>query len=85
MNELSVGLVRFCEKMASRWMRKNKHCDYTDFWDSYGAHDVNLWVEDNRLSVTVYPLVADPFGYLTADTSNGVTVVVLPWFPKVKK
>lgn len=46
-----------------------------DDWHSYGGYDLNLYVCDGQLVVTVYPLVDDGTGFMTTDTGTYKTVV----------
>lgn len=48
---------------------------YRDEWTSKGDYDLNLYVEDGRLSVCAYPLIFENGG-LVADTSQLIELVV---------
>ena len=77
--EITPELVRRCDKLAKRWMRKNKHVVHEDTWDSFLDHDINLYVEDNQITVTAYPLTIDPFGDIVPITDKGVAIIVHYW------
>ena len=83
--ELSQELVKYCEKVAKSWKRHHKFEDWEDDWDTFLNHDINLYVEDNILTVTVYALDFDLFGDLCTVTDSGVNIIIQPWFPKVRK
>lgn len=85
-----IDLYKFAEKWAKQWVRKHKYDEYADEWDAFGMrsdnpYDVNLYVEDNVLSITAYPLVRDVFGSLVIETDSMFYVYVCPWNPKSKK
>lgn len=82
---ITPELVKYCEKTAKKWKRKNKFSAYEDTWDSFENNDINLYVEDNLITVTAYPLEYDNFGDLCPVTDASVVIVVMPWFPKEKK
>ena len=85
-----IDHYKFAEKWAKQWMRKHKYDEYADEWDAFGMRsdnpfDVNLYVEDNVLSITAYPLVRDYNGHHVIDTDKMFHVYVCPWNPKSKK
>jgi hypothetical protein len=48
---------------------------YRDDWTSKGDYDLNLYVEDGRLSVCAYPLTFDPKLGTVADFSQLIVLV----------
>jgi hypothetical protein len=51
------------------------HEEQHDAWHSHGGYDLNLWVEDGQLTMSVYPLIDDGTGFMTTDTSAWKTIV----------
>jgi hypothetical protein len=80
-----IEIYKFAEKWAKKWMRKNKWDEYADEWDTYGMYDINLYVEDNVLSITAYPLVPDTFGALVIATDKMFQVYMCTWHAKSSK
>lgn len=83
--EVTYDLVRYCERMAKKWMRRNKYIGHDDVWDSYDNYDINLYVDDDEVHVTVYCLERDAFGDLVMKTQTGVTLVVATHIQKTKR
>ena len=46
-----------------------------DDWHSYGGYDLNLYVCEGQITVTVYALKDDGTGFMTTDTGTYKTVV----------
>jgi len=86
-------IYAYAEQMAEQWKSKNKYSEYDDVWDTYNMkdinpmnrEDVNLWVDDNRISVTAYPLVYDDGNNLVIDTDKMYCVYYCSWYPKQKR
>lgn len=70
-------LHKFARKWARRWLRKHKYIDYADEWDTCGCFDINLYVEDETMSITAYILVQDDNHNVTADTSDYINLLQL--------
>ena len=83
--EVTYDLVKHCERMAKKWMRRNKYTGHDDVWDSYDDYDINLYVEEGELHVTVYCLERDAFGDSYMKTQTGVTLVVATHIQKTKR
>lgn len=89
MRNKQTDIYAYAKQMAKQWMRKNKYSDEDDVWDTYNTKDinplnmmdVNLWVGDNLLVVTAYPLVYQD-DHLVIDTDKMHTVYHCPWYPK---
>lgn len=47
-----------------------------DDWDSHEGYDLNLYVCDGRLVVTVYPLIDDGTGFMTTNTSVYKNIII---------
>jgi len=90
MRNKHTDIYAYAKQMAEHWMSKNRHADYDDVWDTYNMEDinplnrqdVNLYVDDNRISVTAYPLVYDDGNNLVIDTDKMYCVYYASWYPK---
>ena len=70
-------LHKYARRWARRWLRKNNYKDYADEWDTYGCFDINLYVEDDIITITAYTLVHDDKHNVVADTSDYINLVQL--------
>ena len=73
-------LHKYARKWARRWLRQHKHTDYADEWDTYGSWDLNLYVEDEVISITAYSLISDIYAIndkynVVTDTSDYINLV----------
>ena len=50
-------------------------CQEHDDWHSYGGYDLNLYVCEGQITVTVYALKDDGTGFMTTDTDTYKTIV----------
>lgn len=82
MRNKPTDIYAYAKQMAEHWMRNNKYTEHADVWDTYNKEDVNLYVEDNHLSITAYPLLNDVGDNLVIDTDNMYNVYSCPWYPK---
>ena len=79
MKELEVPkkVERFGKLWASLYCVANKNWrqEQRDIWYSYKGYDLNLYIEDEQLTMSVYPLADDGTGFMTTDTSTWKTIV----------
>ena len=81
MKELTVpkSVEMFSKSWALAYTLTNPNWYHTDQdhddWNSYEGYDLNLYVCDGQLSVTVYQLTDDGTGFMTTDTDTYKTVV----------
>jgi hypothetical protein len=79
MKELDIPqrVERFGKSWAQYFAQAqpNWHEQHHDAWHSYEGYDLNLWVEDGQLTMSVYPLIDDGTGFMTTDTSTWKTIV----------
>jgi hypothetical protein len=70
-------LHKYARRWARRWLRRNNYKDYADEWDTYGCFDINLYVEDDIITITAYALVHDDKHNVVADTSDYINLLQL--------
>lgn len=73
-------LHKYARKWARRWLRQHKYTDYADEWDTRGSWDLNLYVEDEVVSITAYSLISDIYAVndkynVVTDTSDYINLV----------
>ena len=73
----SVEMWGKCWALAYTLTNPNwHHTDHEhDEWNSYGGYDLNLYVCEGQIMVTVYALQDDGTGFMTIDTDRYKTVV----------
>ena len=69
----------FAQAWALSFTRRNPRWNETheehDEWNAHGGFDLNLYILENKLVVTAYPLINHESGHLIADTSKYKTIV----------
>jgi hypothetical protein len=77
--EVPTGVKVFARAWAGAFVARHpkwRTSDiYRDEWTSKGDYDLNLYVEDGRLSVCAYPLTIDPRLGTVADFSHMIELV----------
>jgi hypothetical protein len=70
-------LHKFARKWAKRWLRKHQSTDFEDDWDTHGCFDINLYVEDETMTITAYVLIYNDNQDVVADTSDYINLLQL--------
>lgn len=77
--EVPKEVEKFAESWATSFTTTNPQWHETheehDTWDSHGGFDINLYIREGVLFVTVYPLIDNGSGFMTTDTSTFQRVV----------